>query len=441
MRTNALRSSSYRGPRATPTVSGDRVYTFSQVGHVHCIDAITGTKIWDATVSQGRPGWGYASSVLLEGDLAIVNAGYRGAAFNRWTGAYAWGDDLAASDQAGSASAKAITWNSQRVILLFTGHSLEGLNPTTGAQVFWYNRGSGTPYSCADPIVYGNTVFVSNGRNSWCARLNMVSNAMTHAWSGELSVLETRYNTAVLVGNYLYGFNHGGQFRCVDIRDASVKWSQTGYDIEKASLIASDGKLIVLNGNGHLYMIKATPDRHDAEDRSLFDTGLGTCWTTPALVDGLLYCRSYSGNIGCFRLQGAPTSNDGDTLPDTWEQQCFTNHTDALPDGDEDDDGCSNEGEYVAGTDPTNALSVPAVVITESNGTVYVSTPTVPLHGIGYDESLCRYYDLFCRSNMVDGSWMGIPTHTNVPGTGTAIEYTVPSGEACKYYRLRTRLH
>lgn len=116
----------YNGPRATPTVSGNRVYTFSQHGHLHCLDAATGTNIWNRYFPNGKPDWGFASSVLLEGDLAIVNSGYRGTAVNRWTGADAWGYAAASANNAGSASAKAITWNSQRIILLFTGHSLEG---------------------------------------------------------------------------------------------------------------------------------------------------------------------------------------------------------------------------------------------------------------------------------------------------------------------------
>ena len=34
------------GPRATPTVDGDRVYTLGAVGHLFCFDAATGNIIW-----------------------------------------------------------------------------------------------------------------------------------------------------------------------------------------------------------------------------------------------------------------------------------------------------------------------------------------------------------------------------------------------------------
>jgi len=57
----------------------------------------------------------------------------------------------------------------------------------------------------------------------------------------------------------------------------------------------------------------------------------------------------------------APDENidrDSDGLPDCWEMTYFGNDTNALPQNDDDGDGHDNEREYVAGTDPTNVLSV-----------------------------------------------------------------------------------
>ena len=34
------------GPRATPVVDGDRVYTLGTMGHLHCLDAKKGDVIW-----------------------------------------------------------------------------------------------------------------------------------------------------------------------------------------------------------------------------------------------------------------------------------------------------------------------------------------------------------------------------------------------------------
>jgi PKD repeat protein len=49
---------------------------------------------------------------------------------------------------------------------------------------------------------------------------------------------------------------------------------------------------------------------------------------------------------------------DTDGLPDSWEANYFGNPTNAIPITDVDGDGMVNRDEYLAGTDPTNALSV-----------------------------------------------------------------------------------
>jgi len=100
---------------------------------------------------------------------------------------------------------------------------------------------------------------------------------------------------------------------------------------------------------------------------------------------------------------------DGDGLPDAWERQYFgsTNAPYGNPLDDWDLDGLNNEGEYAAGTDPTNALSVFRVLIGASNGLPVVWFTTIPASGEGY-EGLDRYYDLERRTNMLEGGWTGL---------------------------------
>src|SRR5271156_4192891 len=35
------------GPRATPAIAGDRVFTLGAGGHLHCLELATGKKVWD----------------------------------------------------------------------------------------------------------------------------------------------------------------------------------------------------------------------------------------------------------------------------------------------------------------------------------------------------------------------------------------------------------
>ena len=84
----------YPGPRATPTVDDYGVYTLSRDGQVFCLDPASGAVKWQANLPkdcQARaPGWGFASSALLTGDLVLWNANSNGIALDRKTGEKVW---------------------------------------------------------------------------------------------------------------------------------------------------------------------------------------------------------------------------------------------------------------------------------------------------------------------------------------------------------------
>src|SRR6185436_10305036 len=64
------------GPRATPTLSNGRLYTFGATGIVNALDAGDGTVVWSrnaATDAKKKvPNWGFAGSPLVVGDVVVV---------------------------------------------------------------------------------------------------------------------------------------------------------------------------------------------------------------------------------------------------------------------------------------------------------------------------------------------------------------------------------
>ena len=70
------------GPRATPTVVSNRVFTFGATGILNCLDFATGKLIWSRDIvkeSDGEPPeWGATSSPLVVDDLVIVHGGQGG---------------------------------------------------------------------------------------------------------------------------------------------------------------------------------------------------------------------------------------------------------------------------------------------------------------------------------------------------------------------------
>ena len=67
------------GPRATPTLDGDRVYVPSARGVLHALNAVDGAVIWSVDLKEKfdtpQPRFGFSPSPLIAGELLILEAG------------------------------------------------------------------------------------------------------------------------------------------------------------------------------------------------------------------------------------------------------------------------------------------------------------------------------------------------------------------------------
>jgi len=117
--------------------------------------------------------------------------------------------------------------------------------------------------------------------------------------------LSTFTDTAVLLGQHLYGINAAGyakgkqEIRCVDLAKGEIKWALPGFGQD--SLISAGDRLIVLTDRGELVVVRVRPDGGEILARAqVFG---GKCWTQPTLANGLLYCRNAKGQLVCLDLR------------------------------------------------------------------------------------------------------------------------------------------
>ena len=129
------------GPRTTPTVDGDRVYTLGAEGDLLCLDAKTGDVKWQHNFKKlfgiKAPTWGFTGAPLLDGDLLICLAGGDGTtavAFDKLTGKQKW-VELTAKEP-GYAPPKIITHKGKRLLIIWHPESVNALNPQTG-EIYW----------------------------------------------------------------------------------------------------------------------------------------------------------------------------------------------------------------------------------------------------------------------------------------------------------------
>ena len=91
----------------------------------------------------------------------------------------------------------------------------------------------------------------------------------------------------------------------------------------------------------------------------------------------------------------------------------------------------TNYSEYVADTNPTNALSY-FHIQSVSNATSFV---------VFYQSSASRKYTLYCRTNLTLGAWTNIPSQTDIPGSGSVDGLLDPeTASTPRFYRLGVRV-
>jgi outer membrane protein assembly factor BamB len=85
------------GPRSTPSIAGDRVYTLSPGGRLLCLNLNDGKKVWQRELLKDynvpASYFGVGTSPILEAGRLLVNVGGRGAgivAFDKDSGKEAW---------------------------------------------------------------------------------------------------------------------------------------------------------------------------------------------------------------------------------------------------------------------------------------------------------------------------------------------------------------
>ena len=123
----------------------------------------------------------------------------------------------------------------------------------------------------------------------------------TPAWQNR--DLRNQFSSSILIDGHLYGIDNDNNTRaalkCVELKSGAVKWSDQGVGF--GSLMAADGKLIVLTAKGELITAKPTPEKFDVISRA--QVLKGKCWTVPVLANGRIYCRDAGGEVVCLDVR------------------------------------------------------------------------------------------------------------------------------------------
>jgi len=218
------------GPRATPTVAGNRVYALGSTGVLNCLDLETGKLIWSKDVVQENHAkvnvWGMSSSPLLVDDLVVVEAGGETnrslVAYRAASGDFAWGGGNADDMQKYAAELVALAPD---VIMAAGGTSIGPLfHATKTVPIVFANVpdpvGSGFVETLSRPgrNTTGFMQFEYNLSGKWLELLKQVMPSVTSAgilWDPTLTAGIGQFAVIQSVASSL-----GVEVRAINLRDA-----------------------------------------------------------------------------------------------------------------------------------------------------------------------------------------------------------------------------
>jgi outer membrane protein assembly factor BamB len=293
------------GPRATPTLSRGRVYTFGATGLLNALDAATGARVWSRNVSSDAeteiPGWGFASSPLVVNDQVIVAAAGRLAAYDAETGEPRWFGPAGGS---GYSSPQLTTLDGVPQVVLLRAKGAIGVVPSDGT-IAWEHewRGDGI----VQPALVDGDVLIGSGSGMAAVGVRRIAVdrsgngwTITERWTS--NGLKPYFNDFVLHRGLAFGFD-GRLLACIDLETGARVWKGGRYGHGQLVLLAEQDLLLVLSEEGELALVRAGPDRF--EELARVPAIEGKTWNHPVLAGGVLLVRN-GHEMAAFRL--APAS-------------------------------------------------------------------------------------------------------------------------------------
>ncbi len=290
----------FTGPRATPTVAGDRLYCLGQYGDLACLD-LAGKEIWHKNLVSDlggkMPEWGYAESPLVNGENVICTpGGPRGCiiALNRQTGEAVWRtSDF--TDGAQYASLVLAEIDGQRQYIQLTGASVVGISPA--GKVLWHAARKGDTAVITTPIYKDHYVFVTSAYNAGCHlfKVGKTGDAFQAEQVFASKDFDNQHGGVVLLGDYLYGHSDKKGWVCQEFKTGKIVWSEKSKQ-RKGSVCAAEGLLYLRSENERdsvVRLIEASPngfiERGHFKQPDL--SGKQGIWPHPVIANGKLYLR------------------------------------------------------------------------------------------------------------------------------------------------------
>jgi outer membrane protein assembly factor BamB len=323
------------GPRCTPGVDGDFVYTLGAMGDLKCLNVADGKEVWAKNFMKdyesGLPVWGFSAHPLVDGDKLICLVGGTNdrlvVAFDKKTGKELWASQSCLGDF-GYCPPMVYEFGGKRQIIIWHTKAVVGLEPETGKRLWRVDFDVSNALTAPTPRKVGaDKLFVTSFYNG-SMLLKVGADKAEVVWKskakGEKPNLTTDLSsimcTPVVDGDYIYGVCSYGQLRCIEAKTGKRVWesmqatrgartpAKVAAEPEPASterwclafLIPHEDRYFLFNEQGDLIIAKLSPKGYEEIDRAhvidptntMAGNGRLVVWMHPAFANKCVFVRN-----------------------------------------------------------------------------------------------------------------------------------------------------
>jgi outer membrane protein assembly factor BamB len=304
------------GPRATPTVDGNRVYILGAVGHLFCFDIASGSIVWQKHLPTDfgtkLPEWGMAGAPLVDGDQLIVLAGGKPGALvvslDKHTGEERW--RALDATEPGYCPPVIFEFGGQRQLVVWHPNAVVGLEPGSGT-VLW-NQPFAVQFGLTIPMPrkLGNRLFVTSFYNG-PLMIDLGADGVSPRvlWRTAANNTEIKNNslhaimcTPMVTEDAIYGVGSYGEMRALATKTGEIIWETREATGEgrwwNAFLIPHEDRVIICNEQGDIILAELSPAGYKEQSRAKLIAPTQpiqrrmTVWSHPAFAMQSVFARN-----------------------------------------------------------------------------------------------------------------------------------------------------
>jgi outer membrane protein assembly factor BamB len=304
------------GPRATPTVDGNRVYVLGAVGHLLCLDVATGEVLWQKHLPTDfgteLPTWGMAGAPLVDGEQLIVLAGGKPGALvvslDKHNGSERW--RALESNEPGYCAPAIVEIAGQRQLIVWHPAAVASLNPSDGDVLWQVPFDVQAGMTIATPRAVGDRLFITSFYSGpLMIELDRDGRSPDVRWRTAATSNEIQNNTLhavmctpIVTEDHIYGVGSYGEMRCLDTDTGRSVW-ETREPTGKgrwwnAFLIPHENRVIICNEQGEIIFARLSAAGYEELDRAKLIEPTQpiqrrmTVWSHPAFAMRSVFARN-----------------------------------------------------------------------------------------------------------------------------------------------------